>query len=184
MLEAAGCSFEVAASTFDDAGLLLGRVTPDRWVMALALLKARWVTQRLSAGDDAVVLGADTVCVMDGAVIGQPGDAEAARGMLRGFLGRTHAVLTGVAFVSPRGGRELLVDRAEVRWGVVPERDLEAYLSSGAWRGKAGGYNLAEVAELGWPVTCDGDPGTVMGLPIRLLRERLSAWSVSAGAAV
>lgn len=184
MLEAAGYTFDVAPSTLDDTGLSPGRVSPDRWVMALALLKARWVAQRLVGLDEAVVLGADTVCVVDGEVVGQPADAESARGMLRRFLGRSHGVLTGVAVLSSGGVRELLVDRAEVSWGDVPASDLDTYIASEAWRGKAGGYNLSEVAGLGWPVTCNGDPSTVMGLPMRLLRGRLSAWSLSAGAAV
>lgn len=185
MLAEAGYAHAVADRLLDDGGLACGAVAPGAWVMALAYLKASWAARWLAAGsagesaEDSVVLGADTVCADEGRVIGQPRDGAEARAMLRSFVGRAHGVLTGVAIVGPGGGeRELFFDSAVVTWGDVGEAEIEAYVDSGAWRGKAGGYNLRERLEAGWPIACEGDPGTVMGLPMRMLGERLVAWGV------
>ena len=48
---------------------------------------------------------------------------------------------------------------------------MQHYLDEGAWRGKAGAYNLQERIDAGWPIRCEGDPSTVMGLPMRRLRD-------------
>ena len=66
-----------------------------------------------------------------------------------------------------------MIDAARVAFGVLGESELQEYLESGEWRGKAGGYNLVDRQEAGWPVRCDGDPDTVMGLPMRRLQPVL-----------
>jgi predicted house-cleaning NTP pyrophosphatase (Maf/HAM1 superfamily) len=62
---------------------------------------------------------------------------------------------------------------AWIEIGDLPARDLEQFLAEGLWRGKAGGYNLPEVVARGWPVRCEGDPQTVVGLPIARLTPLL-----------
>lgn len=175
MLEDAGIAFDVAEGV-DDGGLLPGLADADHWVAALAFLKAWSVARDLD--DQSVVLGADTVCAADGSLLGKPADADEARQMLASFVGGTHQVLTGVALVAPTGRRELIVDAAEVTWGEVSDADIEGYVASGQWEGKAGGYNLSERQAEGWPIECVGDPTTVMGLPMQRLPERLDAWLV------
>ena len=64
------------------------------------------------------------------------------------------------------------VDATLVRIGALPESDLESYVNSGAWSGKSGGYNLSDRIEAGWDIEFEGDPTTVMGLPMgRLVPE-------------
>jgi predicted house-cleaning NTP pyrophosphatase (Maf/HAM1 superfamily) len=63
-----------------------------------------------------------------------------------------------------------------VRVGHIPDLEIEWYLASGQWRGKAGAYNLSERLTAGWPIEYDGDPGTIMGLPMRKLTGRLAAF--------
>lgn len=173
MLEEAGIAFDIAEAV-DDGELLPGSVDPEHWVAALAFLKAWSVARDLE--DQAVVLGADTVCVAHGSLLGKPADEAEARGMLRSFVGGTHQVLTGVAIVTPDGRRELIVDAADVTWGTVPDDRIDRYVGSGLWRGKAGAYNLSERLADGWPIECVGDPATVMGLPMRRLPPRLDHW--------
>jgi septum formation protein len=143
--------------------------------MALAYIKARSVADALRGRGavDGTVLGADTVCVHGGQVFGQPRDAVEARRMLRTMRNGTHEAITGLCLLPLRTvGRWLIVDRTVVRWGRVGDDTIERYVTSGQWRGKAGGYNLIERLEDGWPITCQGDPHTVMGLPM----SRLAAW--------
>ena len=173
MLEEAGIAFDVAEGV-DDGGLLPGSADAEHWVAALAFLKAWSVAKELD--DHAVVLGADTVCASDGSLLGKPTDADEARSMLSSFVGCTHQVLTGVALVTPSGRRELIVDAADVTWGDVAEHEIERYIDSGDWRGKAGAYNLSERQADGWPIECIGDTATVMGLPMNTLTDRIDAW--------
>ena len=73
------------------------------------------------------------------------------------------------------GRRHLFAESARVTFGALGNAEIDRYVSSGAWRGKAGGYNLSERLAAGWPITYRGDATTIMGLPMRALRERLRA---------
>lgn len=184
LLTQAGIDFVVAQPTLNDADLDPGSRSADQWVAAMAYLKAAAaIRQKLyvSASADrpvGVVLGADTV-VADGAeIIGQPRDEADARRIIRKLADAEHDVLTGVAMLCPRTGRrELFIDRATVRVGEIDERAIEEYVASGQWRGKAGAYNLAERIAAGWPISFDGDPGTIMGLPAQMVVDRLDHWN-------
>jgi len=178
LLEEAGFTVTVESPGFDDGLLNPGSTAPEQWVKMLALKKAATVGDRLtqsSTGDrkteaDAI-LGADTVCVVDGKILGQPFDAEHARRMLRMLRGREHLTMTGVGLYlhQARWTAQNWTDIATVRVGYIDDEAIEAYVASGNWQGKAGAYNLSERIEAGWPITCEGDPTTVMGLPMRRL---------------
>lgn len=171
MLARHGVPHVAVAPGFDDGRLRRGAVTAAQWVAALAYLKASApVPMREAARRGWRVLGADTVCVMDDRLIGQPADADEAREILRAFERCSHDVLTGAALVdADAGSRILFVDVAHVRVGEIGETGIEEYVRSGLWRGKAGAYNLSERLAAGWPIRVDGDPDTVMGLPMRRL---------------
>lgn len=169
-----GIAHHAAHPGIDDGLLHSGNVSPEHWVASLAYLKA---AAGLASSPLLPVLGADTVCVKNGQVIGQPSDAEDARRILRLLEGGSHLVITGVALVWPGSSRrEIFTDRAEVHVGEIGTDRIESYIATGQWRGKAGAYNLAERLEAGWPIRCDGDPSTVMGLPMRALLPRLARW--------
>lgn len=153
---------------------------PEHWVAALAYLKARAGADLARVRDVEWALGADTACVLRSEsrvmTIGTPRDVDEARSMLRAMLPRPgeqekrHDVLTGAAMVHARDSRRIIfVDVAHVCMGAVDDSALEAYLASGQWAGKAGAYNLADRQAAGWPLSVEGDPATVMGLPMRRL---------------
>jgi septum formation protein len=182
LLDEAGIAYTVRlAEEIDDGDLCPGHVSPENWVAALAYLKARAVAECL--GPDAlgsVVLGADTVCVQDNEIIGQPADRDDAERIIRLFAGREHEVMTGVALVDEHGVIvDLFVDRARVRVGEIPDESIDAYLDTGAWRGKAGAYNLFERIEAGWPIEFEGDGTTIVGLPMTALNRRLPGLGLS-----
>ncbi len=176
LLDEAGVAHEARPADLDDGDLTDSGSDPTQWVAALAYLKARRVAD--SAAGRAV-LGADTVVIKDGAVIGQPRDAAHAREIILALREGEHRVATGVALLRPGAPRLLFVDVARVRVGAVPDAEIDAYLASDAWRGKAGAYNLNERQDAGWPLTCEGDPATVMGLPMRRLRALLAKLSLT-----
>lgn len=189
LLEDAGIPYDVIQNRIDDGDLVPGEAHPRAWAVSLAYLKAsaacRVVEEDhpdLLMPDDPeavgpVVLGADTICIIGGEVIGQPASAAAARTVLAQISGGRHEVITGVALVDPvTYERDLFCESAVVEVGPLDPAEIDRYIDSDEWRGKAGGYNLIERQNAGWPVTCHGDAATVMGLPISRLVEHLSGF--------
>jgi septum formation protein len=185
LLAEAGIAFEVVEPGLDDAELEQGAgSTPEQWVGSLAYLKARATRARLGASARGLVIGADTMVVHRGRLVGKPFNADDAARMIRELSNDEHSVVTGVALLDAASARrELLVDAAVVRVGAIDDSEVARYVASAQWRGKAGGYNLSERVAAGWPITWVGDPGTIMGLPMRRLLPRLGAWR-AAGAEV
>lgn len=176
LLAEAGLEARSHRSDLDDADLRRGAVPAECWVMALAYFKARRVLELIrrerpaELRGEAVVLGADTVCVLDDEIFGQPRDQADARRMMLALRNVAHRTMTGVCLLNSSSGRRwLLLDVATVFIGAIPDDAIETYLASGHWKGKAGGYNLIERQQAGWPIRCEGDPTTVMGLPMRAL---------------
>ncbi len=177
---------EVIQPGFEDGVLVPGAVSPAQWVASLAYLKAWAGACQPQARDQGgrIVLGADTACLMDNRLIGTPVDASEAEGIIRSFVHTEHDVLTGVALLDLRGHdgpmeslpenrRHIFTDRARVRFGVVSDAQILAYIDSGQWQGKAGAYNLSERISAGWPIHFEGDHTTIMGLPMNALVRRL-----------
>ncbi len=158
----------------DDGELNATAVGPEAHCAALAYFKASAGARhrRETAGPPARVIGADTICLHEGEIIGKPRDRREARATIERFMDDTHEVLTGVAILDG-DSRDLFVDRATVRVGSIPTATLETYLASDAWRGKAGAYNLFDRLDHNWPITYKGDPTTIVGLPMRILADRL-----------
>jgi septum formation protein len=190
MLADAGLDVRVHPPDIDDGALRPGKVFPAQWVMALAYLKARRVGDQLRGRTDrfamwfgngmksdqrGLVLGADTVCVAHGEILGQARSAADARRMLHLLRNDTHVTITGVCLIDlASGSRTMFVDQTRVHIGRINDRQIEDYLASGEWKGKAGAYNLSERQAAGWSIEVEGDPGTVMGLPMRRLLRLLN----------
>jgi septum formation protein len=139
-------------------------------VKALALAKARSVALRLPA---ALVLAADTVVVVEGAVFGKPESAEDARRMLRALRGREHEVITGVALVETPAGREAAIAVAtRVLMRAYTEAEIDAYIASGEPFGKAGAYAI-QGAGGGLVAHVEGCYTNVVGLPLTTTRRLL-----------
>ncbi len=142
---------------------LAGEAAAD-YVRRVAREKAGAGLLQVVAVADAVVLGADTEVILDGAVFGKPDNAEDAASMLRRLAGCTHEVITAVSVVS--AGREAqAVSTSQVTFGAMSEADIDNYLACGEWQGKAGAYAIqgraqAHIAHL------SGSYSGVMGLPL------------------
>jgi len=180
LLAERGIRHTAAHPGVEDSVLVPGHVTPEQWVAALAYLKAvaGIEGQPVPSAECDWVLGADTACVADGRIIGTPESAEEAAAMLRTFSNATHEVVSGFALVCPRNGtRHIYADAATVHVGALSPAQIDDYVASGQWRGKAGGYNLSERIDAGWPITYVGDHTTIMGLPMSRLEDVLSRLS-------
>lgn len=185
ILAAAGIPATVLVPAIDDASAPADCSDPAAYVMSLAWFKARQAIADAQAafgtGGPRWIVAADTMCVDGARVIGKPADRADAEAMVRGFVGRSHAVVTGICIVDrASGARSILVDEAQVTLGTLDDAGLAAYLDSGDWRGKAGGYNFADRVADGWPLACVGDPETVMGLPSVLVARTLARMGAEA----
>jgi septum formation protein len=177
LLENAGYTVVTQSPAIDDGRLDRPNVSPRSWVMSLAYMKARSVHDQCKSIECDLILAADTVCVVDNHVLGQPSSATHARQMLHSMRNRSHITMTGICLLDPNSEKRMLaIDQATVILGNVSDALVEEYITSDQWRGKAGAYNLQERIEASWPIQCKGDPATVMGLPMRKLPGWLNAF--------
>src|SRR5579872_1735576 len=165
ILSAAGIEFVVRAASVAEeprAG-----ESAAEYVVRLAVDKARAVD---AAADD-VVLGADTVVVVDGAILEKPRDHRDAARMLRMLAGRTHEVITGICLLT---SDRRIVDTAATRVYFAPmsEREIEDYVASGEPVDKAGGYAIQGLASK-FIDRIEGDYFNVVGLPVALVYKHL-----------
>ncbi len=118
-----------------------------------------------------LVLGVDTVVVVDGEVLGKPADAAAAEAMLGRLAGREHVVCSGLTIVDDDGA-ETASDETLVRFQPLDRVAIERYVEGGEWRGRAGGYAIQERGAM-LVAGITGDYLNVVGLPVGLLVQML-----------
>lgn len=177
LLEHAGVSFDVLVSGVDEDYDSFDR--PEEVAEGLALRKAQAVAALLG-GEDALVLGADTVVALavEGAwkLLGKPLDAKEAEEMLSLLSGSRHAVITGVCVV--RVADAEVFTASECTWVTMREINAEevtSYVASGEWEDKAGGYAIQESADAFVLSLEGGGFDNVVGLPVGLVRGLLAA---------
>ncbi len=150
----------------------LAKETPRRLALRLAEAKAAAAAAR-SPG--AYVLGADTVVAQGRRLLAKAADAHEARAWLQLLSGRGHRVFTGVCVIAPSGRRAMRLAEARVRLKRLTGREIDAYLESGEWQGKAGAYAIQGLAG-GFVIAVQGSYSAVIGLPLyetRMLLEGL-----------
>lgn len=159
-----GVGFEVRVSGAEE----ITTGDPAELVVANALLKARAASE--PAGGE-LVIGCDTDVVIEDRIIGKPEDEAMAREYMARLSGREHRVLSGLAILGPESERVRTgLAESRVRFRDLTPEEIERYLASGEWRGRAGGYAIqgrgsALVAAV------EGDIANVIGLPVGLLLE-------------
>lgn len=129
-------------------------------VLANAVAKARSV-------EGALVLAVDTAVELDGRVLGKPGDEAEARSFLRLLEGRMHRVWSGLVLVRD-GDERLGTSVTNVRFRALSPRDIDWYVSTGEWRGRAGAYAIQERGAA-LVDRIEGDYSNVVGLPVARL---------------
>ncbi len=151
-------------------------LSPEELVMGLACRKARAAAEQLaqqgSDTKDAVILAADTVVALNGTILEKPADAEDARRMLRALSGCRHEVFTGIAAI--HGGRLAVdVQTTGVRFRVLTDDMIDAYIATGEPMDKAGAYGIQSRGSL-FVEGIDGDYFNVVGLPLVRVDEMLA----------
>jgi len=176
LIRALGVPYQVKVSDVDET-------TPDDWspaqiVETLAVRKAQAVAERLKPDEQGIVIGADTIVVIDNRVLGKPKDERDAEFMLQLLQGRTHLVYSGVACLNSADGRLSVAHRiTDVHMKPLTEKQIARYVASGEPMDKAGSYAIqglgATIVE-----SIEGCYFNVVGLPLSLLANMLADFGV------
>ena len=168
LLRAAGFEFDIVKPTGVDETRREGE-DPIVYVVRAAHTKALRVAKDYP---DCCVIGADTIVIVHGEVLGKPRSDDDAARMLRLLSGQTHKVLTGMAVHV--GGRQMSeVRETRVRFSRLVEPEIEWYVRSGESRDKAGGYAIQGLASR-FVSDIEGSYSNVVGLPIEALHRLLA----------
>jgi septum formation protein len=166
LLRNAGIAFEVQPADVAEVPL------PGELAQALAERLAREKAMAIARSRPTdVVLGADTVVVVDGEILGKPADAADAARMLRLLSGREHQVITGVCLVV-NGQCSVASETTSVTMSEISEKEIAEYVATGEPMDKAGAYAIQGIASR-WIPRIEGDYSNVVGLPVALVWRML-----------
>mgnify|MGYP001603178146 CR=1 FL=1 len=185
LLRQIGLAFRIQPSRLHEEGRRMekGHDAAEAVACRLARAKAEDVAAQLERG---LIIGADTIVVCEGIILGKPRDGDEARDMLLRLGGRTHQVITGVAVVEAETGRaEVEAAVTAVRMRAIAAAEAASYAATGEPLDKAGAYAIQGRGALlvEW---IEGDYSNVVGLPLptlaRLLRRfHLHVWEAARG---
>jgi septum formation protein len=165
LLKEAGYDFQIVApSELAECGVCSGE-TPPELVARLAYQKAADVATRVGPS---LIVACDTVAECQGQVLGKPRDEQHARAMLMLLSGREHRVYSGLCLWSvPNGEPHVEVDRTTLRMDPLSPEQIDDYLATGLWEGKAGAFGFQDGFD--WLQIVEGSESNVVGLPLELL---------------
>ncbi|MCM8772946.1 MAG: 23S rRNA (uracil(1939)-C(5))-methyltransferase RlmD [Candidatus Omnitrophica bacterium] len=160
--------FEVVESSFNENEI--SEENPVKYAILCAAGKAKNVAEKYP---DAVVIGADTIVVLNNEIIGKPSDYKEAKDILRKLSGTKHSVITGIAIY--KKDEEKLVTDCEisyVKFKELSDEQIEKYLEKGEFWDKAGAYGIQDIKDE-FVENIEGDFNNVVGLPIEKLKKML-----------
>jgi len=160
LLTRVGLEVEVLAAAIDETPQPAER--PSACALRLATEKAAAAAVRAPGR---WVLAADTVVEVDGIMLGKPADRVEAAAMLAQLASRTHRVITGYAILSPDGASTARAVTTEVDFRELQPDEIDGYMATGEWRGKAGGYAAQGIAAA-FVSAVRGSFTNVIGLPL------------------
>ena len=163
----AGYTFDIVPSGVDERRLV--DESPAAFVVRISTAKATAVSG--GSDDDRLVLGADTIVVVDGEILGKPHNTDDAVSMLQRLSGRSHEVLTGLAIVCGVE-RRTAVARTRVTFVDLDDGEIDAYVATGEPMDKAGAYGVQGIASR-FVKRIDGSYTNVVGLPLTVVEQLL-----------
>lgn len=179
LIQMLGLPVHIMASDADES--IPADLPPDETVQLLAKRKAAHVLEQVrSQGLNGIIVGADTIVVLQGRMLGKPGSEEEAKAMLRALQGNKHEVHTGIACLDADSGKLKAASRKTTVWmKPLTEQQISAYVASGEPMDKAGAYGIQGLGSV-LIERIDGDYFNVVGLSLFLLSELLSQFGIEA----
>ena len=166
LLEKCGVSFTCDPADIDETMDLSNHLNTE--IQNLAYRKAEEVLKR---HPEALVIGSDTIVVLNGEVLGKPKDEADATRMLKELQGNTHEVVTGLCFLSQKR-KYTDVSISKVTFAPMSDEEIGEYISTGECMDKAGAYGIQGFGGK-YIQKIEGDYYTIMGLPLNLVYEEL-----------
>ena len=179
LLKMIGVRFDAFPADIDETPL--PGEAPD--VLALRLAEGKLRAGIAAQGDRRSALGADTIVLFEGEVLGKPGDRNTAARMLSRLSGNTHEVLSAVAVHRPDGEVRRALNRTRVTFGDIPTDWIAAYSRLEEPMDKAGAYAIQGLTAQ-WVRHIDGSYSGVMGLPLFETAELLRWAGIQTGGEV
>ncbi len=179
LLEQLGLTFEVIPSSINED---ISGFEPPAFVEELALQKAQDVATSLHK---CLVIGADTIVVLDGEILGKPSNHIEASQMLSKLSSKTHSVFTGVAFVQAdkinnNNRTHVFSVETKVTFGTLASNEIDAYVATGSPMDKAGSYGIQDDWGAVFVEGINGDYNNVVGLPIYKFYQELKSFAPEA----
>ena len=165
ILKNAGFDFVIRTADADET--IAEGTNPEDAVVMLAARKAMAVERN----KDEIILGADTVVVLDNKILGKPKDREDAFNMLKSLSGRVHSVFTGVCAISDKGSITF-AEETKVEFYSLSDEEINEYIDSNDCYDKAGAYGIQGLASK-FIKGINGDYFNVVGLPISSIYEKI-----------
>lgn len=169
LLREAGYTFEVILPEDHAESPPRPGESPRDSVLRIATEKAENVARRVEFG---LIIAGDTLAELDGYPLGKPRDRAHAREILQSLRGRDHIVWSALALWM-RPGDQIIrgVDQTIVHMSDLADQEIESYLDTGLWSGKAGAFGIQD--RTGWVDIVQGSESNVVGLPLELLNDLL-----------
>jgi nucleoside triphosphate pyrophosphatase len=176
VLQNAGVHPEVIVSGVDEAAFTAD--TPEELVTLLATAKARAVAEQLERVDT-LVIGCDSMLVLDGEALGKPGTAENAAGRWRRMRGRSGVLVTGHCLIDIGSAREVTAAASTgVRFADISDAEIAAYVATGEPLQVAGAFTI-EGYGAAFVTAIEGDHSNVLGVSVPLLRTMTAELGVA-----
>ncbi len=180
LLTQAHIPFQVIVSPTKEPARKPPLLPTEIWPTTLAYIKAAAVQKHLetrnSKLETKIILAADTIVISPtGAILNKPRNRPHAKQILLSLSGKTHTVITGLCLLQGQNLR-LTAATATCKMKRLSKKELDAYLDSHLWKGKAGAYGLQDAHHDPFITLLSGDPTTVIGLPLTLLQQELATF--------
>lgn len=171
LLEQIGLTFKTIPAEIDENSLPNG-IPPDEYVKILSLRKAKKVASIVET--PSIILGSDTIVVLDGKVLNKPIDRKDAFRMLNTLSGNTHTVYTGIALIDTGNGKVISdYKETKVTFRRLDEDEIWAYIDTGSPLDKAGAYGIQDDFGAVFVSHIEGCYYNIVGLPLEKFYENL-----------
>lgn len=169
ILNLAGVLFKVTSPRYSEERS--DSEKPEVLVQKNSMKKAESISNEIQAG---IILGADTIVVLEQEILGKPKDEKEAFTMLKKLNGKWHQVYTGVALLNKTNSKQISgFEVTEVKFNQLTDKEINEYVATGDSLDKAGAYGIQESASGGLVEKIEGNFDNVMGLPLNKVQKLL-----------
>lgn len=175
LLNQIGLKFDIIVSDIEEK--VDANLSPESVVESLAYQKAQAISKDIK--EDCLVIGSDTVVVIDEIILGKPKDSQDAFNMLKMLSGKTHKVITGVCMIDVISNKYLLQhDISHIKFRDISDNEIDAYIKTQEPFGKAGSYAVQGMSAI-FVEKIEGSYTNIVGLPLYIIDNMLKQFDIN-----